>query len=90
MRTIIAVLGLTAVLALGGCAAAVGQAAGYAIGGAAKGGLFAGKVGVKGAKLAGRTVYGAAKGVHEEFSRPNGGEPEYVKVSEEAVKASQH
>ncbi len=61
-------------LGLGGCAASAGSVAGNVIGGAAWGAMKGGKLAWKGgsfaAKTAGRTVVGAAKGVHEEFSEP--------------------
>ncbi len=64
--TALALIGLCA------CAAPMGEAAGTAIGGGAwtamKVGKFAGKATVKTAMVAGRTVKGAAVGVHDEFS----------------------
>ena len=63
-------LGLMLIAA--GCAAPMGQAAGTIAGGAGWIGLKAGKVAWTGGKFAvkttGRTVIGAAKGIHEEFS----------------------
>ena len=59
-------------LGLGGCAASAGSVAGNMIGGAAWGAMKGGKLAWKGGsfvgKTAGRTVVGAARGVHEEFS----------------------
>ena len=69
--------GVAAILILGvslsGCAAAsMGSVAGNVLGGAAwgamKGGQLAWKGGTIAAKATGRTVVGAAKGVHSEFS----------------------
>ena len=68
--------GLAAILILGaslsGCAAGMGSVAGNVVGGAAwgamKGGRLAWKGGTFAAKATGRTVVGAARGVHEEFS----------------------
>ncbi len=68
--------GLAAILVLGaslcGCAAGMGSVAGNVVGGAAwgamKGGQLAWKGGTIAAKATGRTVVGAARGVHEEFS----------------------
>lgn len=68
--------GLAAILILGvgasGCAASMGQVAGNVIGGAAWGAMKGGKLAWKGGQLAaqatGKTVVGAAKGVHNEFS----------------------
>ena len=69
--------GVAAILILGvslsGCAAAsMGTVAGNVLGGAAwgamKGGQLAWKGGSIAAKATGRTVVGAAKGVHNEFS----------------------
>ncbi len=61
-------------LALSGCAAPIGSAAGNAVGGVAWGAMKGGKLAWKGgsfaARTAGKTVVGAAKGVHEEFSSP--------------------
>ena len=70
--------GLAALLVLGlaisGCAAPMGTVAGNVVGGAAWGAMKGGKLAWKGgsfaAKTAGKTVVGAAKGVHEEFSAP--------------------
>ena len=63
-------------LGLGGCAAAAGSVAGNVIGGAAWGAVKGGKLAWKGGsfvgKTAGRTVVGAARGVHEEFSGSRG------------------
>jgi hypothetical protein len=69
-------IGLTAaailVLALAGCAGPMGEVAGDVVGGTAWAGVKGSKLLVKGGKFAakttGRTVVGAAKGVHEEFS----------------------
>lgn len=75
---------LTALLAaaalLGGCshsggaAAPLGTVAGDVVGGTAWLGVKGAKLAFKGGKFAakttGRTVVGAAKGVHEEFSKP--------------------
>ena len=62
-------------LALGGCAGPMGSVAGNVVGGAAwgvmKGSKLAWKGGSFAAKTAGKTVVGAAKGVHEEFSTPD-------------------
>ena len=71
--------GAAAILVLGaslsGCAAGMGQVAGNVVGGAAwgamKGGQLAWKGGSIAAKATGRTVVGAAKGVHNEFSPPD-------------------
>jgi len=68
--------GLAAVLILGvslsGCAASMGSVAGNMVGGAAwgmmKGGQLAWKGGSLAARATGKTVIGAAKGVHNEFS----------------------
>ena len=68
--------GVAAILILGlslsGCAAGMGSVAGNVIGGAAWGAMKGGKLAWKGgtfaAKATGRTVVGAAKGVHNEFS----------------------
>ncbi len=68
--------GLAAILILGlctsGCAASMGSVAGNMIGGAAWGAMKGGKLAWKGGQLAaqatGKTVVGAAKGVHNEFS----------------------
>ncbi len=68
--------GLAAILilsfGLGGCAASAGSMAGNMVGGAAWGAMKGGKLAWKGgsfaARTAGRTVVGAARGVHEEFS----------------------
>jgi hypothetical protein len=68
--------GLAAILVLGlctsGCAASMGSVAGNVLGGAAWGAMKGGKLAWKGgefaAKATGKTVVGAAKGVHEEFS----------------------
>ncbi len=61
-----------AALALGGCAAPMGTVAGDVVGGAGwaamKGGSYAFKGGKLAVKTTGRTVVGAARGVHEEFS----------------------
>lgn len=74
--------GLAAILVLSlsvsGCAASMGTVAGDVIGGAAWGAMKTGKVAWKGgsfaAKTAGRTVAGAARGVHEEFSPKDEGD----------------
>ena len=65
--------------ACSGCAGAakpIGTAAGELIGGTAwvtsKGAKLAFKGGKFAAKTTGRTVVGAARGVHEEFSKPEG------------------
>ena len=71
--------GMAALLVLGvalsGCAAPMGSAAGNVVGGVAWGAMKGGKLAWKGgsfaAKAAGKTVVGAAKGVHEEFSAPD-------------------
>ncbi len=71
--------GLAALLILGfavsGCAAPIGSVAGNVVGGAAWGAMKGGKLAWKGgsfaAKTAGKTVVGAARGVHEEFSSPD-------------------
>ncbi len=72
IRGLAAILVLS--LGLGGCAASAGSVAGNVVGGAAWGAMKGGKLAWKGgsfaAKTAGRTVVGAAKGVHEEFSGP--------------------
>jgi hypothetical protein len=68
--------GVAAILILGaslsGCAAGMGSMAGNVVGGAAwgmmKGGQLAWKGGGIAAQAAGKTVVGAAKGVHGEFS----------------------
>jgi hypothetical protein len=68
--------GLAAMLILGvslsGCAAGMGSVAGNVVGGMAwgamKGGQLAWKGGGIAAQAAGKTVVGAAKGVHGEFS----------------------
>ena len=68
--------GLTAILILGaalsGCAASMGTVAGNVAGGAGwvamKTGSLAWKGGTIAAKATGRTVVGAARGVHEEFN----------------------
>lgn len=68
--------GLAAILVLGlctsGCAASMGSVAGNVLGGAAWGAMKGGKLAWKGgqfaAKATGKTVVGAAKGVHNEFS----------------------
>lgn len=72
----IQVRGLAAILILGvslcGCAAGMGSMAGNVVGGMAwgamKGGQLAWKGGGIAAQAAGKTVVGAAKGVHGEFS----------------------
>ena len=71
--------GLAALVILGfavsGCAAPMGSVAGNVVGGAAwgvmKGSKLAWKGGSFAAKTAGKTVVGAVKGVHEEFSSPD-------------------
>ena len=68
--------GLAALLSIGllasGCAAGMGTVAGNVVGGtgwvAMKTGKLAWKGGSFAAKTTGRTVVGAARGVHEEFS----------------------
>lgn len=68
--------GVAAILILGvgtsGCAANMGAVAGNVVGGAAwgmmKGGQMAWKGGQIAAQATGKTVVGAAKGVHSEFS----------------------
>lgn len=68
--------GLAAILILGvslcGCAAGMGSVAGNVVGGMAwgamKGGQLAWKGGGIAAQAAGKTVVGAAKGVHGEFN----------------------
>ena len=68
--------GLAAILVLGvsmsGCAASMGTMAGNVVGGAAWGAMKGGQLAWKGGSIAaqatGKTVVGAAKGVHEEFS----------------------
>ena len=68
--------GIVAILILGlctsGCAASMGSVAGNMVGGAAWGMMKGGKLAWKGGQLAaqatGKTVVGAAKGVHNEFS----------------------
>ena len=89
--------GVAAILILGvslsGCAAAsMGSVAGNVLGGAAwgamKGGQLAWKGGTIAAKATGRTVVGAAKGVHSEFSpqdadaSPGGGSADDVLVNQ--------
>ena len=58
----------------GGAAAPMGAVAGNVVGGTAWLGVHGAKLAWKGGKLAaqttGRTVVGAARGVHEEFSKP--------------------
>jgi hypothetical protein len=72
---LIAVILITPLM-LGGCAAAMGTVAGDLVGGTGWVAMKSGKLALKGgtfaAKTTGRTVVGAAKGVHEEFSKPNG------------------
>ncbi len=67
-------------IGLTGCAAAVGTVAGDMIGGAGWAAMKTGKVAVKGGALAarttGRTVRGAARGVHDEFSPKDGASPQ--------------
>ncbi len=73
------IAGLSVLLACTACAAPMGQVAGSVVGGAGwavmktggamfKGGKFAAKETGAGVKVAGRTVKGAASGVHQEFS----------------------
>ena len=63
MRPAVALCALTVMLT--GCAAPMGQVAGTVAGNAAKFAWVGGKFAVK---TTGRTVIGAAKGIHEEFS----------------------
>jgi len=66
------IIGAAALLALAGCAAPMGEAAGNVVGGAAWAGSKGAKLAFKGGKFAvkttGRTVKGAAVGIHDEFS----------------------
>ncbi len=63
MRPAVALCALTVMLSA--CAAPMGQVAGTVAGDAAKFAWIGGKFAVK---TTGRTVIGAAKGIHEEFS----------------------
>ena len=69
MRPAVALFALT--MMLSGCAAPMGQVAGTVAGNTAKYAWIGGKFAVK---TTGRTVIGAAKGIHEEFS-PKGERP---------------
>jgi hypothetical protein len=68
-----------------GAAAPVGTAAGDVVGGVAwvgmKGAGLAWKGGKYAAKVTGKTVVGAAKGVHEEFSKPDNPPPSTTKTA---------
>jgi hypothetical protein len=87
MRTFsrsIAIIGLT--LFCAGCAAEAGSTAGAVVGRTAwvamKGGGLMWKGGSFAVKTTGRTVVGAARGIHEEFSSPE------TKAKEEAARAA--
>ncbi len=76
-------------LSLSGCAANMGAVAGNVVGGTAwgmmKGGKLAWKGGTFAAKVTGKTVVGAAKGVHEEFSpKASGGDGNEAALGERA------
>ena len=80
------IIGGAALIALAGCAAPMGEAAGNVVGGAAWVGVKGSKLAFKGGKFAakttGRTVKGAAVGIHDEFSRPKDVDAEVRQVSQ--------
>jgi hypothetical protein len=85
---IVLICGAAAAMALAGCAAPMGEAAGNVVGGAAWAGVKGSKLAFKGGKFAarttGRTVKGAAVGIHDEFSRPKEAEVQQVSQRETA------
>ncbi len=89
-RLLIAGAALGAMIALQGCASTIGKAAGYTVGGAAWVGVKGSKLAWKGGKLAakttGRTVKGAATGIHDEFSKPGQSEPQTQTLAQSDVR----
>lgn len=88
MRIRLVLIAAAGALSLGGCASQMGEVAGNVVGGTAWVGVKGSKAVFKGGKFAakttGRTVKGAAVGIHDEFSKPKEAEVQQISQRETA------